>query len=660
MKLVSFTATAGDRAVDLAWQTGSETNNLGFNLYRSTSASSPFTRITASLIPGLGNSPEGPCYSYRDSGLANGTTYFYQLEDVETTGRTQRHGPVSATTSSETESSDGESTYGDPSGVVLREIERDASHVLLELLTPGFVAVPTGDGRVRLSIPGLCERERGGRTDISRRGGLSWRPRRGRKVRLTSVQASDELRFPGLRPVTQGMPEIATSDDGTVRPSERAVREGRAFRELFPSEPAHLLGTAFQGEIKKAEVAPFPAALGRERARPVASSRGASRLRGEGSGGDVPRRLERPPSGGLPTRPCPPTGLVAQLVVKDRGLQALAYEDVFPVRPEGMRAAGLRLSRQGEDVAFHVEPDPARFAPGSTALLPERGIRPEPLRQTPCTSSRRASRERSWPSTFCSVRRSAPVDAYYATVRMEKNVYYQAGLLNAPDLWLWDLVVSPVEKSYAFTADHVSAARPAYVSISLQGASDFTDVVDHHVRVSVNGTYLGEASWDGKEPKSLDLEIGPGVIREGANTLELENVGDTGASYSLVFLNRYSVRYPRALVASGGTLEGTLRLVWSGKGGRSPGLQRPPRHDRHYALAARCFAHPDGTELPRGGGPPLPGDLGHAASAGPEDPGKRAQEDREPGGLSPPRPQGLPQRRQAPAGAPTERGTLDD
>ena len=93
----------------------------------------------------------------------NGRTYYYQLEDVETTGRTERHGPVSATTSSET-NRQRESTYGDPSGVVLREIERDASHVLLELLTPGFVAVPTGDGRVRCVHPGLCEHERGGRT----------------------------------------------------------------------------------------------------------------------------------------------------------------------------------------------------------------------------------------------------------------------------------------------------------------------------------------------------------------------------------------------------------------------------------------------------------------------------------------------------------------
>jgi hypothetical protein len=76
--------------------------------------------------------------------------------------------------------------------------------------------------------------------------------------------------------------------------------------------------------------------------------------------------------------------------------------------------------------------------------------------------------------------------------------------------------------------------------------------------LSVNGTYLGETTWDGKEAKSLDVEVGPGVLREGLNSLELENVGDTGAAYSLVFLNRFSVRYARALVASGGALEGTF------------------------------------------------------------------------------------------------------
>ena len=83
-------------AVELTWRTGSELNNLGFNLYRSTSAHGPFELITGRLVPGLGSSPAGATYEYRDEGLVNDTTYFYELEDVETTGATERHGPAFA------------------------------------------------------------------------------------------------------------------------------------------------------------------------------------------------------------------------------------------------------------------------------------------------------------------------------------------------------------------------------------------------------------------------------------------------------------------------------------------------------------------------------------------------------------------------------------
>ena len=91
------------------------------------------------------------------------------------------------------------------------------------------------------------------------------------------------------------------------------------------------------------------------------------------------------------------------------------------------------------------------------------------------------------------------------------------------------------------------------------------------------------------------------MLREGLNALELENVGDTGAA-SLVFLNRFSVRYPRALVASGGTLEGRSRS----RARRRSRALRPracaPRHDRDSALAGGCIVHPNGPELPREAG----------------------------------------------------------
>jgi hypothetical protein len=97
------------------------------------------------------------------------------------------------------------------------------------------------------------------------------------------------------------------------------------------------------------------------------------------------------------------------------------------------------------------------------------------------------------------------------------------------------------------------------LSLWLQGASDFPADPDHHVRVSVNGVFLTEASWDGKRPRHLETPVPIAVLRDGENSLELEGVGDTDAAYSMVFLDRFEVRYPRRVVMRDGYLEGFFR-----------------------------------------------------------------------------------------------------
>ena len=52
--LSSFEAAPSDGAVDLLWRTGSEVDNLGFHVWRGAAADGPWTRLTSSLIPGLG------------------------------------------------------------------------------------------------------------------------------------------------------------------------------------------------------------------------------------------------------------------------------------------------------------------------------------------------------------------------------------------------------------------------------------------------------------------------------------------------------------------------------------------------------------------------------------------------------------------------------
>ena len=93
--LASFTARLGVGSVHLAWETGAEIDNAGFNLYRATAADGPYAKVNGAFIAAQGDPTSGASYAFTDEGLAPGI-YFYKLEDVDTGGVATLHGPVSA------------------------------------------------------------------------------------------------------------------------------------------------------------------------------------------------------------------------------------------------------------------------------------------------------------------------------------------------------------------------------------------------------------------------------------------------------------------------------------------------------------------------------------------------------------------------------------
>jgi hypothetical protein len=97
VELASFAATAAGRAILLEWETASEVDNLGFNLYRAGSPDGPRAQINGGLIPArMPGSPIGAAYQFLDGSVTPGITYYYWLEDVDVYGVATLHGPVSA------------------------------------------------------------------------------------------------------------------------------------------------------------------------------------------------------------------------------------------------------------------------------------------------------------------------------------------------------------------------------------------------------------------------------------------------------------------------------------------------------------------------------------------------------------------------------------
>jgi len=97
INLASFTATPKAGKVILQWNTESEIDNAGFNIYRSESEDGQYTKINTDLIPAKGASTQGASYEFIDNNVQNRKTYYYKLEDIDLNGTPTIHGPVSAT-----------------------------------------------------------------------------------------------------------------------------------------------------------------------------------------------------------------------------------------------------------------------------------------------------------------------------------------------------------------------------------------------------------------------------------------------------------------------------------------------------------------------------------------------------------------------------------
>lgn len=70
-----LTAVAGNASVTLDWANNSESDLAGYNVYRSTTSGSGYAKINGALVTSS---------AYTDSGLTNGTTYYYVVRALDT------------------------------------------------------------------------------------------------------------------------------------------------------------------------------------------------------------------------------------------------------------------------------------------------------------------------------------------------------------------------------------------------------------------------------------------------------------------------------------------------------------------------------------------------------------------------------------------------
>ena len=94
--LSSFTASFSNGSSLLSWSTQSESNNMGWNVYRSeTENTEDYIQINQDMIEGAGTTTEQTDYTFADGNETNpNSSYWYWLESVDYSGAANLHGPA--------------------------------------------------------------------------------------------------------------------------------------------------------------------------------------------------------------------------------------------------------------------------------------------------------------------------------------------------------------------------------------------------------------------------------------------------------------------------------------------------------------------------------------------------------------------------------------
>lgn len=122
--------------------------------------------------------------------------------------------------------------------------------------------------------------------------------------------------------------------------------------------------------------------------------------------------------------------------------------------------------------------------------------------------------------------------------------------MDPTDHWLWDYIVagnpSYDTKTFNIQANGVAdMSYPVSMTIGLQGFSNTNADPDHHVIISINGTTIGEDSWDGSTARTTVLTFDQGLLLDGINTVEVKGLLDTGAFYSVFYIDSFDLTYHR-------------------------------------------------------------------------------------------------------------------
>jgi hypothetical protein len=145
--LVRFEAKwQNDGTVLVVWETSSELDSTAFFVYRSDSPTGPWTDYV-DFEPAAGNEFTGATYSFVDTEVVQGTTYYYRLEETAADGSSNFYGPITTegpgTTTATATSTRSSSTTQDVPATATRQYTNTPTPAISGTVSPTQTSLPT-------------------------------------------------------------------------------------------------------------------------------------------------------------------------------------------------------------------------------------------------------------------------------------------------------------------------------------------------------------------------------------------------------------------------------------------------------------------------------------------------------------------------------------
>jgi hypothetical protein len=342
--------------------------------------------------------------------------------------------------------------------------------------------------------------------------------------------------------------------------------QGAFYRLVDPAAPAREAQTYSLVEVENGgstrSYGPFrvePAASPGSAADTAAPTEGAAR---------APRRPRASAVPPVSRAAAPPPGMPSalKLWVREPGVYSLSAAGLatalsVPVAAvtDWIRKGKIDVTRQGASVSWQAAADASSlrfYGEASPSLYSAENVywlTPGKAGKTGRTASGGSPAAAAGPQSFLD------------TAHVEQDRFAAIAIAPDPesDYWYWDFAVAgdpaygtrslPFDL-HGLASSTSGAVGTAALTVHLQGATSSGVTGEHHATVLLNGTPVGDTSWDGITPRDATFAVSSALLLEGTNTVAITASLDSGAPYSIFYVNSFDISYPRRYQAAAGAL----------------------------------------------------------------------------------------------------------